>query len=95
MKKEITLEKLQQEIQKLKQRNQKVEADKAWETSNQRKLLIIILTYIVISTVMYFLKIEKPMINAIIPTLWYTLSTISIWLLKNIYTEKYIKKRGK
>ena len=94
MKKELTLENLEQEIQKLKQRNKKVEADKAWETSFERKVLVVVLTYVLISIVMYFLEIDKPLVNAIIPTCWYLLSTVSIWLLKNIYIEKYTKKRG-
>ena len=45
---------LEQEIKKIKQRNDKVEADKAWETSNFRKIIIAILTYFVIVLFFYF-----------------------------------------
>ena len=42
------LEILKNEIDELKKKNQRVEADKAWKTSIVRKVLIAILTYIVI-----------------------------------------------
>lgn len=38
---------IQKEINQIKERNKKVEADKAWETSLSRKILIAILIYIV------------------------------------------------
>ena len=39
---------LKMEIEKIKERNKKVEVDKAWETSFVRRLCICILTYIVV-----------------------------------------------
>lgn len=39
---------LKMEIEKIKERNKKVELDKAWETSFVRRLCICILTYIVV-----------------------------------------------
>jgi len=42
------LETLEKVIQQIKERNKKVESDKARETSRLRKLAIAILTYIVI-----------------------------------------------
>jgi hypothetical protein len=39
--------------------------------------------------VMYFLDLSRPFISAIIPTIWYFLSTLSLWLLKNIYMKKF------
>ena len=64
----ITLDSLNEEINKIKDRNAKVEAEKAWETSIHRKLSILVLTYMIISLVMYFLSFDKPFLNAIIPT---------------------------
>ena len=43
----MELEKLEQEISKIKERNKRVELDKKWETSWTRRLCICILTYIV------------------------------------------------
>ncbi len=98
MTKEISLEflqkkinKLQKEIERLKLRNKKVEADKAWEVSIERKVFIIISTYIIITIVMYLLKMDKPFINAIIPTCWYILSTISIKTWKKYFLKRYNK----
>jgi len=47
-----TLRKLQEEINAIKKRNKKVEAEKAWETSILRKLSILILTYSIVFIVM-------------------------------------------
>lgn len=85
------IKKLEIEIENLKKRNKKVEAEKAWEISNERKILIIISTYIIISIVMYLLNFEKPLLNAIIPTCWYILSTLSISFFKNKFIEKWNK----
>ena len=42
-----SLKHLEAEINKIRERNKKVEADKAWETSWTRRFLILVLTYIV------------------------------------------------
>ncbi len=83
-----TLENLKLEIKKIKERNKRVELDKAWETSMTRKVSIIILTYIVMVLVMDALKMEEPLINAIIPTLGFTLSTFSMSLIKIFWLKK-------
>ena len=53
------LQKVEQEIELIKQRNLKVEADKAWEISLFRKISIAIATYIVASIAMYFIGVGK------------------------------------
>lgn len=90
----ITLESLNEEINKIKDRNAKVEAEKAWEISIMRKVFIMISIYVIIALVMLFLNFDKPFLNAIIPTCWYLLSTLSISILKKRYIENYIAKRG-
>ncbi|MBT3726704.1 hypothetical protein HOG21_03225 [bacterium] len=60
---------LEHEIIKIKERNQKVEIDKAWETSFSRKAIIAILTYFVIVLFFYFAELQKPFVNAIVPTI--------------------------
>jgi hypothetical protein len=84
--------KLEQEINKIKERNTKVEADKAWETSVFRKVLIAILTYLVIVTFFYFVNLQKPFTNAIVPTLGFVLSTLSIPVFKNFWIKHFYKK---
>ena len=44
--------KIEDRINKIEQRNKKVELDKAWEISWTRKICIMILTYIIV--VIYF-----------------------------------------
>jgi hypothetical protein len=51
----VTLEQLQSEIDALKSRNKKVEHEKQWETSWQRKIGIIITTYLVMILVFWSL----------------------------------------
>ena len=45
---------LGKEIEKIKERNKRMEADKAWETSFTRRALISVATYIVISSFLLF-----------------------------------------
>ncbi len=86
---------LESELDIIKKRNTKVEADKSWETSSIRKVLVAITTYIIVVIVMYFLKLENIFVAALIPTAWFLLSTLSINIVKKIYIEKYVKKWGK
>jgi len=87
------LKKLGQEISKIKARNIKVEIDKAWETSYFRKALIAMLTYFVIILFFYFADLAKPFINAIVPTLGFVLSTLSIPIFKNIWIKQWHEKK--
>ena len=80
-----SIEQLQSEIDLLKSRNEKVELEKKWETSWQRKIGIIITTYIVMVLIFSGLKNSAPFTSAIIPTLGYTLSTLSMSWIKNLW----------
>ena len=79
---------IEQEIKKIKERNKRVEQDKAWETSKTRKVSIAVLTYFVMVLVMHSLKMDSPFIGAIIPTLGFTLSTFSLDFIKE-YWKKF------
>ena len=50
------MENLEKEIENIKNRNKRVELDKAWETSFTRKICIMILTYIVVVIYTYIIK---------------------------------------
>jgi preprotein translocase subunit SecF len=82
----------EQEIIKIKQRNRKVETDKAWETSLFRKIVIAILTYIVIVFFFFAAGLTKPFINAIVPTVGFVLSTLSISIFKKLWIKYFYKK---
>lgn len=86
------MENLEQEIQQLKDRNIRVEADKAWETSWTRRCLVLILTYIIMVIFFSSANIERPFVNAIVPALTFVLSTISIPLFKELWMKRIYKK---
>ena len=84
------LEQIKKDIEEIKERNKRVEKDKAWETSWARRILVAILTYIVIVLFFFFAKLPNPFINAIVPTLGFLLSTLSISYFKKVW----IKNKG-
>jgi hypothetical protein len=85
------LEQIKNDIAEIKERNRRVEADKAWETSMTRKILIAILTYIVIVIFFYFAELSNPFINAIVPTVGFVLSTLSVPLFKKWWLGRQTK----
>ena len=83
---------LSKEIQNIKERNFRVEADKAWETSLFRKILISVITYIVASLVLYVIGVPDFYLGAIIPTLGFFLSTLTIPAVKRWWIRNYLKR---
>jgi len=84
----MTTEEIQKEIENIKERNRRVEADKAWETSWARKLLISALTYIVIVIFFITAKLPNPFVNAIVPSLAFILSTLTVPIFKKWWLKK-------
>lgn len=85
------IETLHQEIEKLKERNKRVETNKAWETSFTRKLTLAVLTYIVVGLTLTSMQNPEPWKNAIIPSIGFVLSTMSLPYIKTFW-EKNIHK---
>jgi len=84
---------IENEILKIKERNKRVELDKAWETSLTRKICICILTYIVV--VIYSIMINKTSsiwLSSLVPVIGFTLSTLSLKLVRNIWEKIRNKK---
>lgn len=86
------IEQLTSEINELKNRNKKVETDKAWETSLSRKILIAILTYFIIVLFFHIAGLNNPFVNAVVPTLGFVLSTLTIPMFKKLWTRYVYKK---
>ncbi len=82
---------LEDEIKRIKERNKRVESEKAWETSLTRKIILAILTYIVISSFFLVANLQNPFINSIVPTLGFILSTMSLPFFKKLWL-RYIHK---
>ena len=80
------------EIESIKERNARVEADKAWETSWSRRGIIAVLTYLVIVLFFFSANLPNPFVNAIVPTAGFLLSTLTLGVLKKIWLAKVYKK---
>lgn len=80
---------IEQEILNIKERNKKVELEKAWETSITRKVAILIITYLFAALVMLVINIEKPFVNAIILTLGYFLSFQGLPFIKKNWIRRF------
>lgn len=83
--------KLKQEIESIKERNKRVELDKAWETSLTRKITIAIFTYFVIVIFFYFAELPRPFINSIVPALAFLVSTLTLPIFKKIWSDRQDK----
>jgi hypothetical protein len=55
--------------------------------SSFRKISVAITTYLIISLIMFTLGLDNILINALIPTFGFLLSTLSMDLLKDIYIK--------
>ncbi len=76
----------------VRERNARVEADKAWETSWTRKIIITILTYLVIMGYLTALGMERVYFHALVPAGGYFLSTLTLpffkrWWIGHIYKK--------
>ena len=87
-----TIADLEKEIEKLKERNRRVEIDKAWETSLTRKGLLIIFTYLAIGFYLNAINVPNPWLNAIVPSIGFLLSTLTLSYFKNLWIKFNRKK---
>jgi hypothetical protein len=87
-----TLAEIEREIARIKERNARVEADKEWETSLARKVLLFALTYIVALSFFLLANLPNPYANALIPAIAYLLSTLTLSYFKGIWLMKRSKK---
>lgn len=79
---------IEKEIEIIKERNSRVEADKAWEISWTRRLFIAISTYVIAGIWLVVIKDSFPWLKAFVPSVGYLLSTLSLpfikrWWIKN------------
>ncbi|MBQ2909818.1 MAG: hypothetical protein IJE53_03350 [Bacilli bacterium] len=82
---------LEKEIELIKERNKRVETDKAWETSWTRKICIAVLTYLVVVAYNYGIdKIDNIFLSSLVPVMGFLLSTLSLKVIRNVW-----EKRGK
>jgi len=82
---EERIEHLEKRLTAIEERNRRVETHKAWELSGARKVSLILLTYFVMYLVFSSLGSEPAWKNAIIPTLGFFLSTLSIPYIRDFW----------
>ena len=75
---EQQIQDLRLQVAEIQQRNARVEADKLWETSLTRKLLILATTYTLMVCTFFALGASAPFLQALVPSLGYFLSTLSL-----------------
>lgn len=80
------------EIASLKERNKKVEADKAWETSKARRAIIALATYLLIAIILVIIGAPNPWVTALIPAVGYVVSTLTMPIFKDIWTKLFYKR---
>lgn len=86
------IDKLIKEVESLKLRNKKVEMHKAWEISLLRKFILLVLTYIIAGFTLQQIGNPAPWTNALIPSIGFFLSTLTLPFLRSLW-ERYIYKK--
>lgn len=89
----LSLMDTEQRLKTIEERNQRVEADKAWEGSVVRIGSIMLVTYVIASGLMVAMGNDNPFRNALIPVVGYFLSTQSLPFLKRSWIARYLASR--
>ena len=79
---------LEKRISNIEKRNKRVEADKDWETSSLRKILILVLTYIFAVLYLKIADTTNPFFGAVVPTVGFLLSTQTL----NVIKKKWLSR---
>ena len=83
------MEDLKKEIELIKERNKRVEQNKAWETSSIRRISIAVLTYIIVVTYSLLIKeVSNVFLTSLVPVIGFLLSTLSINLIRKLWEKK-------
>ena len=82
---------VEERLFEIEERNQRVEFDKAWETSWSRRVSILVVTYIIVAAFLSRVHPENMWLDALIPCVGYLLSTLSLPPLKNYWIQKEIE----
>jgi hypothetical protein len=89
------IEQVKKELQIIHDRNRRVEADKAWETSSFRVLAITLITYLIAALFLYFVGVENFYLSALVPAIGYFLSMRSLPAVKRWWVRRMYSKRAR
>ncbi len=81
------LAEIKEKLENIEKRNERVEIEKARETSIFRKVAIAAITYALIALFFWVAELPKPFISAIIPTLGFVISTLSFPFFKDYWLK--------
>ncbi len=87
----MVLNRLEKEVKKIKERNKRVEADKAWETSLVKRLILAVATYLVILYFLILINAENAYLAALVPAMAYLLQQYSMPFLKELWLKRQKK----
>ncbi len=82
------MESLEERVSRIEERNRAVGADKAWETSWSRKLVIVVCTYIAVGIFLSVINVQRPWLSAIVPAIAFTLSTLTMPFFKKAWLRR-------
>jgi hypothetical protein len=83
---------IEKEIALVHERNQRVETDKAWETSWTRRIFILLITYLIALLWLRNIGETESWLKAVVPAGGYLLSTLSLPFIKSWWINKFWKK---
>ncbi|HEU5005246.1 MAG TPA: hypothetical protein VFT49_04150 [Candidatus Saccharimonadales bacterium] len=75
-------------LDRLEARNKRVEADKAWETSWLRRLIIMLLTYLTVVCYLSIVVHIDPWVNAVVPVAGFFVSTLTVSAVKKRWVSR-------
>ena len=80
---------MKEQLDQIHERNRRVEADKAWETSKVRRGVIALITYVVVVFFLLLINAPNPFVNALVPTGGFILSTLTLSFFKKGGIKRY------
>ena len=90
---EERLHDIERELEHIKERNQRVEADKAWETSLFRMFSIAVITYVVAAIFLYLIDVSSFLFGALVPAAGFILSVQSLPALKRRWVKNFLSRK--
>ena len=80
--------KIEERVKRIEERNKRVEADKAWETSVFRRIVIAVMTYIIAALFLWVIGVDNYWLSALVPTGGFVLSTLTLPFIKKWWISR-------
>lgn len=91
---EERIRRLEKMVEALGDRNWRVEADKAWETSYLRIGAITLATYAVAAVALALIGAQSFLLGALVPAAGFFLSTQSLPVVKRRWVRKFMRQKN-